>query len=241
MIIGERKPLDEIFEMIGEKKKVLVTGCGGCVTICLAGGEKEAGILAAELRMKAKKEGKPIETDEFTIIRQCEPEFIEQLEEKMSENDIMISLACGIGVQAVAERFRSSKVVPGLNTSFMGWPIKHGIWVEYCKACGDCMLDLTEGLCPIARCAKNLFNGPCGGTTANGKCEVSKDIECIWYLITMKLKEQGNLDRLTKIQPVKDWRSAGHGGRRTIIREDLIMDSDEPGEAGESSAGGSSQ
>jgi ferredoxin len=231
MIIGERKPLDEIMQMIGDNKKVLVMGCGGCVTICFAGGEKEAGILAAELRMKGQKDNKSIETEEITIIRQCEPEFIEQLAEKLGENDIAISLACGIGVQAVGERFTDKKVVPGINTNFMGWPVKHGHWNEYCKACGDCMLDLTDGLCPIARCSKNLFNGPCGGTTGDGKCEVSKELDCIWFLIYNRLKERGQLDRMEKIQPAKDWRSAGHGGPRKIVREDLMTDPPEQAEA----------
>lgn len=238
MIIGERKPLDEIVGMIGDNEKVLVMGCGGCVTICLVGGEKEAGILAAELRMRAQKDNKKIKTDEITITRQCEPEYIEQLAEKMAENDVAISLACGIGVQAVAERFNDMKVLPGINTSFMGWPIEHGLWVEYCKACGNCMLDLTDGLCPIARCSKNLFNGPCGGTTGEGKCEVHKETDCIWYLIVKRLAERGQLSRLESIQPAKDWRTAGHGGPRKIIREDLLMDEEEPEAEGEGTAGG---
>jgi ferredoxin len=240
MIIGERKPLDEIVQMIGDKKKVLVMGCGGCVTICLVGGEKEAGVLAAELRMKAQKDNKNIETEEITVVRQCEPEYIEQLAEKISENDIAISLACGIGVQAVSERFKDTKVVPGINTSFMGWPIEHGIWVEYCKACGDCMLDITDGLCPIARCSKNLFNGPCGGTTGEGKCEVSKETDCIWYLIVNRLEERGEINRLEKVQPIKDWRTAGFGGPRKITREDLIIDEgEEEGESEATTGGGS--
>jgi len=238
MIIGERKPLDEIVEMIGDKKKVLVMGCGGCVTICLVGGEKEAGILAAELRMRAQKDNKDLETEEITITRQCEPEYIEQLAEKIEASDVAVSLACGIGVQAVGERFTDIKVLPGINTSFMGWPIEHGIWVEYCKACGDCMLDLTDGLCPIARCSKNLFNGPCGGTTGEGKCEVHSETDCIWYLIVRRLAERGQLERLDKVQPVKDWRTAGHGGPRKIVREDLLMTGDEPEGKAKEKAGG---
>ena len=47
MITAERKPLDEILALVGDKKKVLVAGCDTCVAICLTGGEKEAEILAA--------------------------------------------------------------------------------------------------------------------------------------------------------------------------------------------------
>jgi ferredoxin len=238
MIIGERKPLDEICKMIEDNKKVLVMGCGGCVTICFAGGEKEAGILASELRMRSKKDNTGIETEEITITRQCEPEFIKQLEEKMGECDVAVSLACGIGVQAVAESFKDTKVVPGINTNFLGWPIEHGLWVEYCKACGNCMLDVTEGFCPVARCSKNLYNGPCGGTTGEGKCEVSSETDCIWYLIVDRLRERGQLERLEVIQPPKDWREGGHGGPQKIIREDLMKDKPEDAKEGEAGSEG---
>ena len=58
MITAERKPLDEILALVGDKKKVLVAGCDTCVAICLTGGEKEAEILASELRIKAEQDGR---------------------------------------------------------------------------------------------------------------------------------------------------------------------------------------
>ena len=41
MIKSEVKPLEEIKEMLAGYKKVLNTGCGGCASVCLAGGMKE--------------------------------------------------------------------------------------------------------------------------------------------------------------------------------------------------------
>ena len=48
MIIAQRKPFEELKSFIADKKKVLVVGCRGCVTVCNAGGTKEVGILASE-------------------------------------------------------------------------------------------------------------------------------------------------------------------------------------------------
>ncbi len=224
MIVGERKPFEEIIEMIGPHKKILVLGCSTCVTVCFTGGEKETGILAAELRMAAKKEGKDFETVEFTIERQCETEMAEAIAEKLNEADAVLSLACGVGVQTMAKVFPDAIILPALNTTFMGWPEEPGVWVENCKACGDCILHLTAGICPMTRCSKNILNGPCGGTTADGKCEVNPDIECAWLLIFNRLKESGRLDEMDAVRPIKDWRPGGHGGPRKIVREDLTME-----------------
>ena len=57
MIVASRKPLDEIIEIIGDYSKILIAGCGTCVEVCHAGGEKEVEILASQLRMKFRKEG----------------------------------------------------------------------------------------------------------------------------------------------------------------------------------------
>ena len=58
-----------------------------------------------------------------------------------------------------------------------------GTWIARCAACGDCVLGETFGLCPVARCAKSLSNGPCGGTRKEGKCEVDENIDCVWFQI----------------------------------------------------------
>ena len=226
MIVAEQKPLQEIKELIAEAQKVLVVGCGTCVTVCFAGGEKEVGILATSLRMTSKLDGSPKEVTHLTVQRQCEWEYIDPIGEQVREVDVLVSLGCGIGVQALAERFPEAFVVPGLNTIFMGLPIEQGIWEERCAACGECILGLTGGICPIARCAKQLLNGPCGGSQ-NGVCEINPDTPCAWQLIYDKLKAQDRLHLLMEIQPSKDWSTSRDGGPRKITREDLRLVSEE--------------
>ena len=222
MIVGEQKPLEEIKDMISGCKKVLVLGCGTCVTVCFAGGEKEVGILSSSLRMATKLDGHNVEIIEATMQRQCEHEYIDAVADQVKEAEIVLSLACGIGVQTMTERYPEKLTLPGLNTTFLGEPVEQGVWVERCQACGNCVLGLTGGICPIARCSKSLLNGPCGGSQ-NGKCEINPEIDCAWQLIYDRLQTLGKLELLTEIQPVKDWSTSRHGGPRKIVREDLKL------------------
>jgi len=224
MIVGEHKPIKELLEMIEGYDNLLMVGCKGCVTVCNAGGNKEVAILAAALRIARRKQGKPVTIDELTLDRQCEPEFISWLDEPVKKNnyDAIVSLACSIGPQYIAEAFGNMVVLPGLNTSFMGGTVEHGIWEEYCAACGNCGIHNFGGLCPVTRCAKGLLNGPCEGSV-DGKCEVSPDMDCIWDLIYERMKELGQLDRLAKMVEAKDWSESLSGGPRKIIREDLTL------------------
>jgi len=222
MIIGQQKPVAEIWDMVRGHNKILLLGCGTCVTVCFAGGEKEVATLASTLRLSAQKEGMDKTFSELTIKRQCEWEFLDEVAEEIQGAEAILSLGCGIGVQAIAERFPEVIVYPGLNTTFMGLPQEQGFWSERCLACGDCLLDLTAGICPIARCAKSLLNGPCGGSVG-GRCEVSPETPCAWQLIYNRLSALGQLHRLEQIQPPKDWSSSQAGGPRRIVREDLRL------------------
>jgi len=60
MGIGERKPFEEILKMLEPHKKILVLGCGGCVTVCLTGGDDAVRVLSSQLRMAREKEGVPL-------------------------------------------------------------------------------------------------------------------------------------------------------------------------------------
>jgi ferredoxin len=219
MITAEQKPIGEIRETIAPYRRILVLGCGSCVAECAAGGEKETGMLASTLRMAAKMEGKDVLIQEKTLDRQCVRDFVVLLEDMIDQYDAILSLGCGAGVQAVADLFPETPIVPALNTEFLGETKDQGTWVENCLGCGDCMLHFFGGVCPLARCSKQLLNGPCGGSMG-GKCEVNKDLTCAWQLIIDRLEKFGDLERLEEVYPPKNWAKKQGGGPRKIIRED---------------------
>jgi ferredoxin len=222
MIIADRKSLEEIQDMIKEYKKILLVGCKGCVTVCNVGGAKEVGILAATLKIARKKDGNPIEIDEKTLERQCDPEYVEQIRDSFDQYDAVLSMACGVGPQFLSEAYPSQKFFPAVNTKFFGGAVQHGIWEERCAGCGTCVIHYYDGLCPIARCSKSIQHGPCGGS-ADGKCEIAKDVECIWDTIVKKKIEQGRLEDLRIIRAPKNWTTARDGGPRKSIREELVQ------------------
>ncbi len=219
MITGERKPIAEIKEMLAPYKKILVVGCGSCVAECAAGGEKEVGLLSSALRMDAKARRKKIEVKEMTLDRQCVYEFIDQLTGVIDQYEVVLSLACGAGVQAVAEVFPKAHIFPALNTTFLGQTKEAGLWIENCRGCGDCKLGFYAAVCPVTRCAKGLFNGPCGGSRTD-RCEVDPEVPCAWQLIVSRLEDMGRLDLLRKVQPPADWSKQQGRGPRKIKRED---------------------
>lgn len=226
MIVAEQKSLEELKSLIGDSEKVLVVGCGTCVTVCFAGGSREAAIMSSSLRMTSKLNGDEKQITDVTVQRQCEWEYLDQIAEQVADVDVVLSLGCGIGVQAIAEHFPNTWVVPGLNTKFLGLPSEQGVWVERCAACGDCVLGLTGGICPIARCSKSLLNGPCGGSE-DGHCEIDPEVDCAWQLIYDRLNSMGKLNMLLDLQPPKNWSTSRDGGPRKIVREDLRLAEEE--------------
>ena len=220
MIVAERKPLDAIIEMLNGRRKVLAVGCGTCVAVCFAGGKKEVEMLASSLRMATTLDGDALKVDETSVQRQCEVEFLEPLAERVSDYDAIVSLGCGVGVQYLAERFPDKHIVPALDTKFMGGPTEAGVWEERCQGCGSCILGITGGVCPISRCAKQLMNGPCGGSK-HGHCEIDPGIPCAWQLIWERMDKLGRIEELMELQPPKDWSTSRDGGLRRVVRDDL--------------------
>jgi ferredoxin len=148
MIVGDLKPLEEIVSAIKEYKQVLVLGCGSCVTVCLSGGEREAEQLSRELSQIRHYQGTPPKFEVGCILRQCERDLVLEYQDLPAGTDAVLSLACGAGVQTLADAFEPLPVIPALNTTFLGASDKPGSWTEKCKGCGDCILIHTGGICP---------------------------------------------------------------------------------------------
>jgi ferredoxin len=206
MIVAKRKPFEEIKQLLKGYKKVLNVGCGTCVAVCLAGGEKEVTVLNAELDMARKLEDDPIEISGITIERQCDREYLEALDAKVGEYEALLSMACGAGIQFLAERYPKIPVLPAVDTTFIGVNQAVGWYEERCRSCSSCVLGQTGGICPVTMCAKGLYNGPCGGTN-KGNCEIDANQPCAWYMIYERLKGQGRLDCILQITPANDWQN----------------------------------
>jgi ferredoxin len=220
MIVGNRKPFEEILEMVKPFKKILLLGCRECITVCAAGGEREVGVLASELKMARAKDGQEIEVKEFTLERQCDYEYIDQIKPFLDEYEAVVSMACGAGIQYTAERYPQKIVLPAINTTFLGVTLEQGVWSERCQGCGDCVLHLTGGVCPVAL-RQEPVQRPLRGLLE--RQVVNKEIDCAWQLIVDRLKTLGQLDRYEDIIPAKDWKVSRDGGPRTRVREDLRL------------------
>lgn len=209
MIVVKRKNIDNIKNMVGNHSNILILGCDGCAAIMQEGGKRQADLMAMGLEMKHELESdEKLGIETSTVLRQCDKTVMlsaaRSFQEVINKSDVIISLGCGAGVQTLADMFPQKIIVPGTDTLFIGAQQRDfGTHVELCRACGNCMLFETGGVCPIARCAKGLMNGPCGGMIG-GKCEVGNYTkDCAWYLIWARLKDRGLLENFTKFRPAR--------------------------------------
>jgi len=223
MIVVKPKEIDWILDRLEGAQRVVVVGCGACAAVCFGGGEREVEELCCALQLALAERGGSMEFEGVTSKRGCDWEFIEPIADTLRAADAVVSLACGAGTNLLADELPETRVLPGVDTTFLGTNTGPQSWNERCAGCGDCILDQTFGLCPIARCAKTILNGPCGGSN-NGKCEVSSEVECVWAKIVDRARALGRLEELERVVPPKNWSSGRHGGQRSLNRADLGLD-----------------
>jgi ferredoxin len=205
MIVTQQKSFEDILKAIDPIKKIFLIGCGDCATTCKTGGEKEI------QKMKELLEGAGKIVTGWTI--PDSPCIASQIKLNFAKNKMAIDsseaflvLACGLAVQSVLENDRDKRpVYAACNTMFGSILDKTGlVFSERCAMCGECVLNITGGICPVTRCAKSLLNGPCGGSD-KGKCEVDKNKDCAWILIYNRLKELNMLENMKNTKPPKDY------------------------------------
>ena len=210
MIATKQKPFEEILRSLEGEQKIFIVGCGDCATICHTGGEEEVWAMEEKLAAHGKQVVGTTVIDVACHTLKVRNVFNE-LAGQIEKADGLLILACGAGVQSAAQ-VTERTVHPGLDSLFLANIRRHGQFNERCSMCGECILDLTRGICPITRCPKGLLNGPCGGAK-DGQCEVKPERECCWVEIYHRLKERGELDRLLEYQPPKDFQRTVKPGR----------------------------
>ena len=213
MIITQKKPLEEVLALLGDVKKVAIVGCANCAAACQTGGEKEI----AEMKQILEERG--YEVVATVLPEECCHKMLVKKELKILRNsgaEAVIGMACGDGVQTVADN-TELPVYPANDTLFLGQVERVGIFHEYCRMCGDCVLGQTGGICPITQCGKSLVNGPCGGQK-NGKCEVNPENDCAWIKIYERLVATGQEQKLFEARPDKG-HAAGAYPRHVNLRE----------------------
>ena len=203
MIISENKPINEILGFLKNAEKVVLIGCNQCAAICKSGEEEEVLKMKEALEIEGKTVlGYRILDPACNLLKSKKD--LKELKSELADADAVLSLACGDGTQTIVKNLKNIPVYPANNTMFIGEVERVGKFEEACKACGECELGWTGGICPVTMCAKGLVNGACGGAK-NGKCEVSPDNDCAWVLIYERLKELGQLDNLKEVRPPKDY------------------------------------
>jgi len=228
MNVSRTKPADEILSLLDGEKRVFVLGCGGCSVGCGTAGEPELAALAETLAGAGKEVVGRMMVD-FLCNKALVGVRLGRRLDDVRRADALLVASCGVGVQAAAN-IVDIRCVPALDTvSLEGhqgtWPSK-----ERCYQCGACSLGLTAGICPLTACAKSLVNGACGGTTAEGKCEVGDGRDCGWLLIYERLKALGRLDDYLTYQDPKDHHNFTIPKElRTTIR--WALEVEEPAEA----------
>lgn len=202
MIISKQKSFHDILSSI-DNRSVFLMGCSECATLCHTGGKEEV------LQLKKQLEKQDIMVTGWMVLDPAchllnDKRMMKQYPDEIDEAEIILVLACGNGVQTVAELFEKKPVISGTDSLFLG-EIKHvNEFERRCNLCGTCIIDQFYGLCPLSRCPKKMLNGPCGGSQ-NGYCEVNEQNRCVWDEILEKQLRRGRKKDFLMITPPHDW------------------------------------
>ena len=213
MIVTKQKPMEAILKELEGYQDIFLVGCGDCSTLCETGGEDQV----KEMKEKLEAEGKKITGSTIPEVGCHELDAKKEFrahKDEVEKAEAVLVMSCGAGCQSTRSAIEKP-VFPSNDTLFLGNIIRYGNFEEKCRLCGDCLLEMTGGICPVARCHKGILNGPCGGTN-EGKCEVDPEKECAWTLIYEQLEKEGHLEKMRVYQPAKNWNTVLKPGRYVL-------------------------
>jgi len=218
MIITEKKPIAEIIDSLKGVSKVFLVGCGECATTCKTGGKDELIKMQQELEKHGKVIVGSCVPDAPCIASQIKAEVAKNMQAFRQAEGVLV-LSCGLGAQSIKDNDRLAKrIFPACNTLCGAVVDAKGDFYEKCSMCGECILGITAGICPMTLCPKGLLNGPCGGMD-KGKCEVDKERDCAWVLIYRELEKQGRVHQLKVAQSPKDFKKTLKPHKITVAKQ----------------------
>ncbi len=210
MIVTSKKGFDQIKHLLKGRNNIIIVGCSECAAVCQTGGSEQVKEMEKELADKNILATISIQAPCDKRISQRD---MKRIAEEVERADALVALACGSGVQALAE-VTGKPVIATLDTDFLGMVERLGRFYERCSTCGDCLLNDTADICPTTICPKSFRNGPCEGIRGT-MCEVFPERECVWHTIYQKLAERGEADRFTRYHEPINW-AVSHMPREVV-------------------------
>ncbi len=222
MIIADRKPLEEILDMIKDCRKILLVGCKGCVTVCNVGGSKEVGILASLLKIARQKEGRPLEIDEKTLERQCDPEYVDQIKDRLTTMMRSFPWPAASDPSFCPRATRDGISSRPSTPPSLAAPSSTASGPSDVPAAGPASFTSSTACAPSPAAPRACSTGPAADRPP-ANVRSPRKWTASGIMIVRKKMEQGRLAELLEYRPAKDWSTARDGGPRKSVREELVQ------------------
>jgi electron transport complex protein RnfC len=197
MLAVRIKPEEEVLPLISEKR-LFVFECLGCSEVYYPTEN------AAKFINNSKEQIVGRASLDYLCNREFVSEYVKAYANEIEKAQVILVFSCGVGAQVVSSLLEDRIVYIGCDTLYLNGFQGLTARESNCDQCGECYLNYTGGLCPVALCPKHLLNGPCGGSQG-GRCEVDPDILCVWQQIVDRLDKLGRLDTLERFGTPKNW------------------------------------
>jgi hypothetical protein len=182
------KSAQELQQALKGTTSIAVFSCGGCANLSDVAGDKGLQFITQLL----EKWGKQVVAARTVV--SCCPETVmkraQQAYLEPSNADALVVISCAAGVQSAFLCKPGVPVVAACDTVGIGCipsdsaSAADAVARGACSTCGHCVLSYTGGICPLAHCPAKSLYGPCKrAPTANTKCALIPQRDCIWRTI----------------------------------------------------------